>query len=220
MPYVPISCPASVPERVRNHVVTNLDLYFADVHWMLCAQRSSPSQSISGMNFSAMIVSFAALGGISRLLYPRFTDDGAAFRGLVESEYFDWPTDSAISDVSAKEGADTFYRYFRNRLVHNLGVAIDMQRQGSARALTLDESPIALSIGKSSDTDDGLLEKIERDQQVPFGPLLKKLQSPPINLYATIAEVFYSYVRRTAERILADQRIPIQSDGWLCHIGL
>jgi hypothetical protein len=102
----------------RDH----LDMQIEDLRVLL---RLPTSRLPAGCNFTAAAMIFNLIAGASVCLYganartlKKPPPAGAQFRGILE-HYYPW----AAEPAAAKTGARVIYKYSRNPLAHNLGLA-------------------------------------------------------------------------------------------------
>src|SRR4051812_37463160 len=121
--------PSSFPElkglprtSLRRLCRDHFDMQIEDVRVLL---RMPKAGYPAGCNFAAAAVLFNLIGGASVCFYDTSPqalatagDRGKRFKDMLIA-FFPWP-----AGISAKDGADVFYKYARNPLAHALGLDV------------------------------------------------------------------------------------------------
>ena len=182
----------ATPPVVQHFIQEQVDMQFHDIHCMLRLPLLERDLG-AGCNFAAANVLLAIVSGLSALLTKKLETSrksGRLFRRIL-LEYYPWdvqpPHTSAI-----ERSVDHLYEFFRNPLVHSLGIKIKGNFQVAIAKDSLPEVEI---------------EKLER-LTVPPGPAMVykpiTINNEQIERITLVVPHFYWGVREMVKRLSED----------------
>jgi hypothetical protein len=132
MAFNPIALPAGTPEIVRNVIRGAVEPYLSDVHAMLMLPLDGSLPHV-GCNMAIAQVLFAAISGVSAVLYSTEGYSGEVFQDYLTS-FYPWDAEPTRENpVSGAEAARILYEDYRNPLTHAAGTPVFSVDRGQRR---------------------------------------------------------------------------------------
>lgn len=208
MSYQPLALDKQTPAVVGHFVRNHLDMQFHDVHCML--RLPLPEFDLrAGCNFAIANSLLALVSGLSALLTNNLDtsrQSGDLFKKIL-LDYYPW--DLQPPEGSAKErSVDHLHDYFRNPLVHSLGIKI--------------KGNFLVVIAKNS-LPEATLENLERSQSSP-GPAMVytpiTIKNEQIEQITLNVANFYWGIREMLRRLTGNTQQMQETEKSLKSLGL
>ena len=192
MAYQSLTIDSSTPKVAEHFIRQHLDIQFNDIHCML--RLPLPELGLTaGCNFATANSLLALVSGISSLLTDNFDTSGQSgdFFKKILLDYYPW--DLQPPERSTKERSiDHLYDYFRNPLVHSLGIK------------TRGNFLVVVAKNGISETE---IEKLEQSHSSPgpaivYTPIVVKNEQ--IEQITLNVDNFYWGVREMLKRLSSD----------------
>lgn len=201
MSYVELDLPDAIPTSVNSVIRRGVEPLLQDVHWMLATVIAEPADTEPGRQLQVPIahVLLATVAGVSaKLLHAPGRKNGERFRECI-IRFFPWDIDPAAG-VTSEEAAKILYEFFRNPLVHRLGL-----NKASAPGVKIGQ------VFRGSDDAERRVEELEHRKVKPFSvpslvvtPERRVLWLDPF--YWGVRQLVERWSRDADEVSLADQR--------------
>lgn len=123
MAYIPVALPEETPALVQELIRGAVEPFLRDTHAML--RLPIPQESIdAGCNLSIAQVLFAAIGGVSAVIYATSGGTGKAFQDFL-TQCYPWDSEPKRENlVAGAEAARILYEEYRNPLTHSAGTPV------------------------------------------------------------------------------------------------
>lgn len=198
MPYELLKIADAAPPDLHVFVADTFDLYLRDVHGLLSVSAPQTGPIRHQFQIAATVTLLAVVAGASRTIYAEEGKSGPLFADVLINFY---PWDLDPPEGLDKHGASwLLYDYFRNPLVHAVGV------KSSRRIVKIGRAFPGLPNKDQVARIDGLAIA-----DLPPQPTLR-LESDKAVLWV---ESFYWGVRKMIERVLADPERCRQAFDWI-----
>lgn len=120
MPYIPLDIPDTTPKALKMATAATLEIYLNEIHSLLSVP-AKPAELIERQfEFSAAVMLLSVVAGASTTIYGRQGSSGSLFRGIL-TDFYPWDLDPPVGR-NPPEAAQALYKYFRNPLVHSVGI--------------------------------------------------------------------------------------------------
>jgi hypothetical protein len=132
MAFNQIALPANTPAIVRDVICGAVEPYLSDVHAMLMLPLDGSLPHV-GCNMAIAHVLFAAISGVSAVLYSTEGYSGQVFQDYL-THFYPWDAEPTRENtVSGAEAARILYEDYRNPLTHATGTPVFSVDRGQRR---------------------------------------------------------------------------------------
>ena len=150
----------SAPQRLLGfrRLIKHLDMLLGDVHAMLRLPLKEEGLT-HGCNFAAATVLVEIIGGVSATLFQHSGGPGEKYKTLLRN-WYPWDSEGVTDHAVASH---MLYKFMRNPLAHELGIA---EKKGG--------------IGKSNGLPEDLIERLELSPAPPSNRTIQWIPSEDI----------------------------------------
>jgi hypothetical protein len=201
-----IALPAGTPAIVRDVIRGAVEPYLSDVHAMLMLPLDGSVPHV-GCNMAIAQVLFAAISGVSAVLYSAQGYSGQVFRDYL-THYYPWDAEPARENkVGGSEAASILYEDYRNPLTHANGTPVFSVDRGQRREYRPKPYTLAVHrVGFPDRAHRGLLEdQILSLESEPVRPgwLPVTLASDSSSRILTVEALYWGF-RASVQRLCGD----------------
>jgi hypothetical protein len=206
MAFQQIALPADAPPLVRDLIRGAVEPFLSDVHAMLMLPLDGSLPHV-GCNMAITQVLFAAIAGVSAVLYSTEGYSGQVFQGFL-TDFYPWDAEPAKPNkIGGSEAARILYEDYRNPFTHASGTPVFSVDRGQRRRYQPKAYTLAVHrVGFANRAHRGLLEEqITLLESEPVRPdwLPVTLAADASSRILTVEALYWGF-RASVQRLCGD----------------